>query len=224
MLRTPVFLLTDAMVGHMREAIDLPDPSELKLINRPHPEPGMKDFAPHRGSEDGKVIPPMARLGDGYRFHVDSNVHDEYGFPATERHDIADHLIRRLNNKVKAHVDELTVVEEYRLDDAEIAIFAFGSTTRSALEAVERARQRSIKVGLLNAQTLWPFPEKYVDKYTRQIRAWIVPEMNLGQMFREVKLVVEGRVPVYPINRVDGLMIEPQQILDCIEAEFIRKN
>jgi 2-oxoglutarate/2-oxoacid ferredoxin oxidoreductase subunit alpha len=224
MLRTPVFLLSDAMVGHMREAIDLPDSSQLKLIERLRPEPGMQDFAPHRGSDDGKVIPPMARFGDGFRFHVDSNVHDDYGFPATERHDIADHLIRRLNKKVQAHIDELTVVEEYRLDDAELAIFAFGATARAALEAVEIARQRSIKVGLLNAQTLWPFPEKYVDKWTRQIRAWIVPEMNLGQMVREVKLVVEGRVPVHAINRIDGLIIEPQQILDQIESEFIRQS
>lgn len=224
MLRTPVFLLSDAMVGHMREAIDLPDPSQLKLIERLRPEPGMQDFAPHRGSDDGKVIPPMARFGDGFRFHVDSNVHDDYGFPATERHDVADHLIRRLNKKVQAHIDEITVVEEYRLDDAELAIFAFGATARAALEAVEIARERSIKVGLLNAQTLWPFPEKYVEKWTRQIRVWIVPEMNLGQMVREVKLTVNGRIPVHQINRIDGLIIEPQQILDQIESEFIRQS
>ena len=222
MLRTPVFLLTDAMVGHMREAIDLPDASQLTLVERPKPDPDMEDFAPHRGSEDGKVIPPMARFGEGFRFHVDSNVHDEYGFPATERHDIADWLIRRLNKKVQAHADELIVFEEYRLEDAELAIFAFGSSARAAMEAVEIARQRGWRVGLLNAQTLWPFPEKVVEKYTQQVRAWIVPEMNLGQMVREVKLVVRGRVPVYSINRVDGLLIEPSQILAQIEAEFAR--
>jgi 2-oxoglutarate ferredoxin oxidoreductase subunit alpha len=222
MLRTPVFLLTDAMVGHMREAIDLPDASQLTLVERPKPDPDMEDFAPHRGSEDGKVIPPMARFGEGFHFHVDSNVHDEYGFPATERHDIADWLIRRLNKKVQAHADELIVFEEYRLEDAELAIFAFGSSARAAMEAVEIARQRGWRVGLLNAQTLWPFPEKVVEKYTQQVRAWIVPEMNLGQMVREVKLVVRGRVPVYSINRVDGLLIEPSQILAQIEAEFAR--
>lgn len=224
LLRTPVFLLSDAMIGHMREAIDLPDTSQLKLVERLRPEPGMKDFAPHRGDDNGKVIPPMARFGEGWRFHVDSNVHDDYGFPATERHDIADHLIRRLNKKVAAHADELIVVEEYHLEDAELAIFAFGSTARAAMEAIEMAREKSLKVGLLNAQTLWPFPEKFVEKYTHQIRAWIVPEMNLGQMAREVKLAVEGRVPVHQINRIDGLLIEPQQILDQIEAEFIHQR
>ena len=220
LLRTPVFLLSDAMIGHMREAITLPDPSELQLIERKRPDPDSEDFAPHRGSPDGFVIPEMARFGDGFRFHVDSNVHDEYGFPATERNDIADKLIRRLNNKTKAHADELIIVEEDQLEDADVAIFAFGSSARSALEAVEMARQRGLKVGLLKAMTLWPFPEEYVDKWTRRVKAWVVPEMNLGQMVREVSLAVNGRVPVYPLNRVDGLLIEPHQILSLIEKQI----
>ncbi len=220
LLRTPVFLLSDAMIGHMREAITLPDPSELQLIERKRPDPNDDDFAPHRGSQDGLVIPEMARFGDGFRFHVDSNVHDEYGFPATERNDIADKLIRRLNNKTKAHADELIIVEEDQLEDADVAIFAFGSSARSALEAVDMARQRGLKVGLLKAMTLWPFPEEYVDKWTRRVKAWVVPEMNLGQMVREVSLVVNGRVPVFPLNRVDGLLIEPHQILSLIEKQI----
>jgi len=220
LLRTPVFLLSDAMIGHMREAITLPDPSELQLIERKRPDPDNADFAPHRGSQDGFIIPEMARFGDGFRFHVDSNVHDEYGFPATERNDIADKLIRRLNNKTKAHADELIIVEEDQLEDADVAIFAFGSSARSALEAVDMARQRGLKVGLLKAMTLWPFPEEYVDKWTRRVKAWVVPEMNLGQMVREVSLAVNGRVPVYPLNRVDGLLIEPHQILSLIEKQI----
>lgn len=164
------------------------------------------------------MIPPMARFGEGWRFHVDSNIHDEYGFPATERNDIADELIRRLNNKVQAHADELIVAEEDQLEDADIAIFAFGSSARAALETVDLARAKGIKAGLLKAMTLWPFPEKYVEKWTRRVKAWIVPEMNLGQMVREVRLVVQGRVPVHPLNRVDGLLIEPHQILELIET------
>jgi 2-oxoglutarate ferredoxin oxidoreductase subunit alpha len=221
LLRTPVFLLSDAMVGHMREAITLPDPHQLQLIERVRPTPGEEDFAPHRGSQDGFVIPPMASFGDGYRFHVDSNVHDEYGFPATERNDIADHLIRRLNNKVKAYADELVLVEEDQLEDAEVAIFAFGSSARSAMEAVELSRSRGLKVGLLKAMTLWPFPEKYVETWTQRVKAWVVPEMNLGQMVREVSLVVNGRIPVHPLNRVDGLLIEPEQILSLIEKQVL---
>ena len=219
MLRTPVFILSDAMIGHIREAIDLPDPSGLKLFERARPGPDVEDYAPHRGSQDGSVIPPMARFGDGLRFHVDSNIHDEYGFPATERNDVADKLIRRLNNKVSAHADELIVVEESQLDDADVAIFAFGSSARAALEAVDLARAKGIKAGLLKAMTLWPFPEKHVEKWTQRVKAWVVPEMNLGQMVREVRLVVQGRVPVHQLNRVDGLLIEPHQILELIEAQ-----
>ena len=221
LLRTPVFLLSDAMVGHMREAVSLPDPTDLLLIERVRPQPGEEDFAPHRGSQDGSIIPPMARFGDGYRFHVDSNVHDEFGFPATERNDVADQLIRRLNNKVKAYADEIILVEEDQLEDADVAIFAFGSSARSAMEAVEAGRARGLKVGLLKAMTLWPFPEKYVEKWTQRVKAWVVPEMNLGQMVKELRLVVNGRVPVYPLNRVDGLLIEPKQILSLIEEQIV---
>jgi 2-oxoglutarate ferredoxin oxidoreductase subunit alpha len=219
MLRNPVFLLSDAMVGHMREAITLPDPEDLVLFERKRPDPLETDFAPHRGSPDGSLIPAMARFGDGFRFHVDSNVHDEYGFPATENNPMADKLIRRLNNKIKAHADEIILVDEDQLEDADIAIFAFGSSARSAMEAVEIARKQGMRVGLLKAKTLWPFPEAYVDKWTQRVKAWVVPEMNLGQMVREVALVVKGRVPVFPLNRVDGLLIEPHQIIDLIENQ-----
>ena len=161
----------------------------------------------------------MARFGDGFRFHVDSNVHDEYGFPATERNEVADQLVRRLNDKVRDYADELILVEEDQLEDAQVAIFAFGSTARSAAQAVELARAQGLKVGLLKAMTLWPFPEKYVEKWTERIQSWVVPEMNLGQMVREVRLVVAGRVPIYPLNRVDGLLIEPRQIVSLLENQ-----
>lgn len=223
MLRTPVFLLSDAMVGHMRETIDLPDPADLELVERPKPKPGMDkaEFAPHRVSNsNGREIPPMARYGDGFRFHVESNVHDEYGFPVGQRHDVAGKLIRRLKNKVEAYADDLIMVEETQLEDAEIAIFAFGSTARSAAEAAVSARAKGIKVGLLKAMTLWPFPAKHVAKWTKRVKAWLVPEMNMGQMVHEVQLAVQGQVPVYQLNRVDGLLIEPGQILSIIAEQM----
>jgi 2-oxoglutarate/2-oxoacid ferredoxin oxidoreductase subunit alpha len=221
-LRNPVFVLTDAMIGHMREAISLPDPDEIELFERTRPDEDEIDFAPHRPGAEGAVIPAMARFGDGFRFHVDSNVHDEYGFPATERPDIADRLIRRLNDKVRQFADELIMVEEDQLEDADMAVFAYGSSARSALEAVEIARSRGMKVGLLRPLTLWPFPEVAVDRWTDRVKAWIVPEMNLGQMVREVRAVVQGRVPIFPLNRIDGLLIEPEQILELIETQVLQ--
>jgi 2-oxoglutarate ferredoxin oxidoreductase subunit alpha len=220
MLRTPVMVLSDAMVAHMREAIDVPDVAQLGLVERRRPECGRADFVPH-GTHDAREVPAMARFGDGFRFHVDSNIHDDYGFPATERPDLTDRLVRRLSLKVQAHAGALILVDEYRLEDAEIAIFAFGCTARSAEEAVDLARERGLKVGLLKALTLWPFPEQRVDHWTRRVRAWVVPELNLGQMVREVRLVVAGRVPVFPLNRVDGLLIEPQQMLSLIDSHVL---
>jgi 2-oxoglutarate ferredoxin oxidoreductase subunit alpha len=220
MLRTPVMLLSDAMVGHMREAIDVPDITQLGLVERPGPDCGRADFVPH-GTRNDSEVPPMARFGDGFRFHVDSNIHDDRGFPATERPDLTDRLVRRLTAKVQTHADELIVVDGYRLEDAEIAIFAFGCTARSAEEAVDLARERGIKVGLLKALTLWPFPGSSVEHWTRRVRAWVVPELNLGQMVREVRLAVAGRAPVFPMNRVDGLLIEPEQLLSFIEGQVL---
>ena len=112
------------------------------------------------------------------------------------------------------------LVEEYLLEDAETAIFAFGSTARSAEEAVDLARAKGLRVGLLKAMTLWPFPEKPVEKWTRQVGAWLVPEMNLGQMVKELRLVVQDRVPVHQLNRIDGFLIQPQEILSMIENQL----
>jgi 2-oxoglutarate ferredoxin oxidoreductase subunit alpha len=120
---------------------------------------------------------------------------------------------------VLAHADELILIEEERMHDAEVGIFAFGSTARAAAEAVEIGRARGLKVGLLKAMTLWPFPHKHVEKWTGRVKAWVVPEMNLGQMAHEVRLVVNGRAPVFQLNRVDGLLIEPEQILTSIESQ-----
>ena len=116
------------------------------------------------------------------------------------------------------------MVEEDRLDDAEVAIFAFGSTARAAAEAVELARARGLKVGLFKAMTLWPFPRKQVAGWTGRIKAWLVAEMNLGQMAHEVQGAVQGQVPVYQLNRVDGLLIEPGQILSFIERQIFSQR
>lgn len=215
-LRTPVFLLSDAIIAHMRECVELPEASQLRLENRPEPDPGIDKHSPFKIGQDSNEIPAMARFGDGYKFHVNSNVHDENGFPVGDRLEIADKLIKRLNNKVNVHADELILVDENQLEDAEIAIFAYGSTARSAAEAVNIARKDNLKVGMLKAKTLWPFPEKQVHKWTQQVKAWLVPEMNLGQMVDEVRKSVEGKIPVIPLNRVDGSLIKPKQILAAI--------
>jgi 2-oxoglutarate ferredoxin oxidoreductase subunit alpha len=213
--RTPVFVLSDAAVGHLREVVELPEADEIELESRLRPQVSPEDYVPYAG-RDGQV-PPMADFGTGYRWHVDSNVHDEYGFPATSSPSTADSLVRRLNAKVLDRADEIVRTEAYHLDDAEVAIIAYGSVARSAAEAVDMARDRGKRIGLLRPITLWPFPEAAIQELASRVRSILVPEMNLGQMTHEVERLACGQAEVRPLNRIDGLSITPGEIIDALK-------
>lgn len=212
-LRTPVVLLSDAVVGHMREAVSLPD--EIVRVDRPRPNCSREEYIPYRPGPDG--VPPMADLGTGYRYHIDSNVHDEYGFPATDNHKVAEKLIRRLSDKVLRHAEELTLYEEMEVEGAEVVLFAYGIVARAAAEAVRRARARGLPLGLLRGITLWPFPEEKIRQIAERVRAIVVAEMNLGQMVHPMREGVAGRVPVHLLSRADGALIDPDQIANYLE-------
>lgn len=213
-LRTPVMLLSDAVVGHMREAVSLPD--AVAQVDRPRPNCAREDYRPYGPGPDG--VPPMADLGTGYRYHIDSNVHDEYGFPATDNHPVADQLIRRLSDKVLRHADEIMLYEEVEVEDAEVVVFVYGIVARAAAEAVRRARANGLPLGLFRAITLWPFPEEAVRHLSERARAIVVAEMNLGQMVHPVREAVAGRVPVHLFSRPDGALIHPDQIIDYLQG------
>ncbi len=213
--RTPVFVLSDAAVGHLREVVELPEADEIELESRLRPQVSPEDYVPYAG-RDGQV-PPMADFGTGYRWHVDSNVHDEYGFPATSSPPTADSLVRRLNAKVLDRADEIVRTEAYHLDDAEVAIIAYGSVARSAAEAVDMARDRGKRIGLLRPITLWPFPEAAIQELASRVRSILVPEMNLGQITHEVERLACGQAEVRPLNRIDGLPIAPGEIIDALK-------
>jgi len=213
--RTPVFVLSDAAVGHLREVVELPEADEIRLESRLRPQVSPEDYVPY-ADRDGQV-PPMADFGTGYRWHVDSNVHDEYGFPATSSPPTADSLVRRLNAKVLDRADEIARTEAYHLDDAEVAIIAYGSVARSAAEAVDIARDRGKRIGLLRPITLWPFPEAAIQELASRVRSILVPEMNLGQMIREVERLACGQAEVRPLNRIDGLSVAPGEIIDALK-------
>ncbi len=215
-LRTPVILLSDAVVGHLREKVVLPDPDQLGLVERKRPTVGPEEYLPFRADADG--VPPFIPVGEGYRYHMTSNFHDEGGFPATNDSENAKIAMERLHNKIERCLDEITLLEETDLDDAEVAVFAYGSTARSAKSAVELARKQGIKAGLLKTMTLWPFPHEAVKKLGDKVKTIIVPEMNTGQLVGEVERAVR-RLPVevIPLTRYDGLMIRPEQIIAKIK-------
>ena len=210
---TPVILLLDEITGHTTERVIIPDPSEIEIINRKRPEEEPSEYLPYRMNED--CIPVLAPFGTGYRYNVTGLCHTETGFPTNDSKEI-ECLIERLSRKIEMNVDDIVRCNELMLDDAEIGIFAYGSVARTANEAVRICREEGIRAGLLEPTVLWPFPEKEVLAMAKKVKAIVVPELNLGQMAREVSLASQCRVPVHKLSRVDGNPIPPPQLADRI--------
>jgi len=211
--RTPVTVMPDEIIVHMRERVVFPEPGELEVVDRATPSVPPGEYRPYdTGFGD---VPPLAAFGSGYRFHVTGLNKAEDGFPTT-RADIVQAEEERQVRKIEDAIDEIVTWEEYLLEDAEIAIVAFGSTARSARYAVNEARKNGIKAGLFRIITYWPFPEKQISALASQVKAIITPEMNLGMTLHEVRRSVDGKAPVSGIFRVDGEPIGPGQILDRI--------
>ncbi len=212
--RVPVILLLDEVIGHMRERVVLPDIDSIQIIDRKKATVPPEEYLPYKPDKDG--VPEMASYGDGYRFHVTGLTHDETGFPNTGSEN-TDYLIRRLHEKIEKNLDKIIMVDEYFMDDAEIALFAYGSPSRSSLSAVRKAREEGIKVGLIRPVTIWPFPAEVVRKAARKVKKIIVPEMNLGQLIGEVEKHVKSDAEVIGLNRVDGELITPQEVMEKIK-------
>ncbi len=212
--RTPVFLLTDEVIGHLRERVTLPAPGEIPVINRKKPPAGLDTYYPYRADSDG--IPPMANFGEGYHYHVTGLVHDEDGFPSTKP-EVAEKLTHRLHNKIMDHLDEISLSDSLMTEDAEIIVIAYGAVSRSARHAVKEARAQGIKAGLFRPVTIWPFPEKEVKFLAGQAGAILVPEMNLGQLKGEVERAAGSATKVTGLNIVNGELIPPGEILSEIK-------
>lgn len=212
--RTPVMVMPDEIVAHMRERIVFPEPGEMEVINRTAPTVSPAEYKPY----DTKFgdVPPLAAFGSDYRFHVTGLNKAEDGFPTTKAALVQAEEERQVR-KVEANVDDIVTFEEYELADAEVVIVAFGSTSRSARFAVNEARKEGIKAGLFRIKTFWPFPEKQIAALAKKAKAFITPEMNLGMCTGEVKRCVEGKASVTGIFRVDGEPINPGQILEKIK-------
>jgi len=216
--RTPVILLVDEVVAHMREKISLQDEGPVEIFERIRPKVPPEWYIPYEDAPLG--VPAMANFGEGYRYHVTGLTHDVKGFP-TSRPEEVDPFIRRLFRKISQHFQEIHLGEFYQTDDADIAVIAYGCVARSAKRAVKEARERGINLGLLKINTLWPFMRTAVEKVLQTAKMIIVPEMNMGQISREVKRVNKCDAKIYTINKVDGTIITPDEILDKI-AEVYR--
>ncbi|MBA1335297.1 MAG: 2-oxoglutarate/2-oxoacid ferredoxin oxidoreductase, alpha subunit [Firmicutes bacterium] len=212
--RTPVIFLADEIVGHMREKAVLWEPSPDQIINRKKPTCDPKDYKPFKPDEDG--IAPLAAYGSEYVFRVSGSTHDETGF-ANSKPDNADRFIRHYTDKIEKNKKDIVILRRFNLEDAEYAIVTFGCSTRSALEAMKIARNMGKKVGVLQLVTLWPFADDGVRELCRKVKGVVVPEMNLGQVIREVKRVNENNIPIVGVNKVNSEAITPFEILAGIE-------
>ena len=207
--RVPVILLSDEVVAHTRECVELPDISEIKVVDRIRPSVPPDWYKPYEG--DARGVPPMATFGDGYRHHVTGLIHDEMGYPTQNPNEVKS-FHERLTRKITRGFPDIQMTRGYYLDDAEVFVIAYGAVARSALRAVEDAREAGVKAGLLQLITLFPFPRRAITPLLQQCRAVLVPEMNLGQISREVQRVNQGECTVVKHNRIDGKFITPREI------------
>lgn len=216
--RTPVILLMDEVVGHMRERADLPSPEMIEVVDRVKPHVPPAWYFPYE--ETSADVPPFASFGEGYRFHITGLFHDRAGFP-TQRLDEIQPWLERVFNKIARHKKDIIRLQQEWVDKAATVVVAYGATARSAREAVKIARQQGRKVGLIKLFTLWPFPEKIFRRLARQGKRFVIAEMNLGQLSLELERVV-GRQRVRGVHRADGQLITPDEILEATRRRKVK--
>lgn len=217
--RTPVIYLMDETVGHMREKLMLKDPSEIEILHRTKPNCEPKDFVQYADKfmDEKTMVHPLPAFGEGYRIHVTGLTHDKTGFP-TNDNKLSGELVERICNKVEMNVDDFSYYEEYKLDDAEVAVIAFGGVSRSAKEAVDELRAEGKKVGMFRPITIWPLLEKQIASLGKKVKEIYVAEMNLGQYYYEVERIAGKNCKINKITKVTGELITPNEIIKAING------
>ena len=217
--RTPVIVLSDETVAHVREQITVPPLETLEIIDRSKPETQGKI---HPGLEE---VPPTPPIGKGFNVAVTGSTHDEYGVRFTADPLIHRRLVRRLNDKITNHEEEISDIEVYNIADCKLALVSYGCTSRAIYETVEKAEAKGIKIGFVRLRTIWPFPDKTVRELAEEAVKIIVPELNVGQIVNEVKRAVNGSAEVIPLNKIGGgELITPEEILTEVLKEAERND
>jgi 2-oxoglutarate ferredoxin oxidoreductase subunit alpha len=218
--RVPCILLMDEVIAHMRERVELPDPSEIEIVNRKKPDASIEKYNPCE-DYDGDGIPPMASFGDGIPFHVTGLIHDKTGFPSTKP-EVTQNLIDRLMGKIENNLEDIIDYEEVLTEDAETVIVTFGSVARSALRAINLLREEGIKVGMIRLKTIWPFPEKVIQEISQRAKNIIVPEMNYGQLIDVVKAAADSKCNIVGLNKYVGELITPEEVMAKVKEVINR--
>jgi len=215
--RNPVILLPDACLAHMREKVYIPKQDELEIIERIRPKAGMTDYKPFDPTDD--LVPDVADFGEGYRFTITGLIHEDSGM-SNFSSKLSDELIRRFYSKLESRLDEILKNEEHYLDDCEMLVISYGISSRSALSAVNKARENGIKAGLFRPITVWPFPHQRLNEISKGKRACLVVEMNIGQMVREVERTTSKHCPVHHFGNATGDLLQPQAVYEKLVEVF----
>jgi 2-oxoglutarate/2-oxoacid ferredoxin oxidoreductase subunit alpha len=212
--RVPVMFMMDEVVGHMTEKVVIPPADQIDVVPRKHTRKSVDEFLPY--ATNGDLVPEMAHAGEGYRFHVTGLTHDERGYPnmtpSTQQK-----LVNRLINKVRNATDRIALFEEENTSNADVIVVSYGITSRVAQRAIDLARSRGLKVGKLRLITVWPFPENKIRELAGRTKAFVVPELNLGQMVREVERAAAGKARTIHVPHAGGSVHHPEDIFAAIQ-------
>jgi 2-oxoglutarate ferredoxin oxidoreductase subunit alpha len=212
--RVPVMMMMDECVGHMTEKVVIPKPEEIEITPRHYTDAKPGEYLPYL--TNGSMVPPMAKAGDGYRFHVTGLTHDERGYPVMNA-EAQEKCVRRLVEKIRKNADKIVSVEETDIRGADVVVVSYGITSRVAVKAIEMAEAGGIKVGHLRLITVWPFAEKRIRELAGHVKAFVMPELNYGQMFYELQRVVEGKARSYLVPHGGGTVHQPEVIYQRIK-------
>lgn len=212
--RTPVTILLDEVLGHMREMVTIPEPGEYQVINRIKPTAPPDQFEPFAMTPN--LVSPMPAYGEGYRYNVTGLTHDTMGF-STNRADEIFPKLEKLRNKIENYTDEITKLRVEMMDDAEIAFISYGTVARTSMQAAAIARKAGAKVGSIQLYTIWPFPDKQLIELCARCRKVIVAELNMGQIVHEVRRILPRDIEIHTVQRYDGEILTPLQLLQKVE-------
>ena len=213
--RLPVLIMADEVVGHMNERVVIPPADQIQVVSRKKPSVPPDQYRPYQPGPDG--VAPMADFGDGYHMHVTGLTHDERGYPVMDAA-TQEQMINRIVSKIRDHAHQIISYDAIAMDDAEVAVVAYGISVRSSRRAVAEARGRGIRAGLIKLNTVWPFPEEMIRDLAGRVRALVMPEINLGQMVRELERAAAGRCRVRLVPHAGGSIIRPGAIVQAVES------
>jgi 2-oxoglutarate ferredoxin oxidoreductase subunit alpha len=211
--RVPVMMMLDECVGHMTEKVVIPEADAIEVTPRRYTKHAPAEFRAFGPRED--MVPDMVKAGDGYRFHVTGLTHDECGYPSMNV-STQDRSVRRLVDKLKPLSNGRAICDTANLDDAEVVVVSYGITSRVAQRAIDLTRQHGIRAAKFRIISAWPFPEQRIADLAGRVKAFVVPELNLGQMVREIERSVAGKARVIPVTHAGGTVHDPAAIWNAI--------